>query len=170
MANPALTVDGTKMTTERWQQIDNLLQRVVDIGAAERTALLDELCTGYEDLRQEVESLISFQDVAQGFLEVPALEEAAYLLCEDQADSMEGLVFGRYRIGALLGVGGMAEVYLAEDTNLDHKVAIKFLPSYLETDKLAKRRLILEAQATAQLDHPNICRVYEVKEEANRSF
>ena len=158
------------MTPERWQQIDNLLQRVVDIGAAERTALLDELCTGDEDLRQEVESLISFQEMAQSFLEVPALEEEADLLSEDEAGSVGELVLGRYRIEAPLGAGGMGEVYLAEDTNLDHKVAIKFLPSYLEADEQAKRRLILEAKAAAQLDHPNICRVYEVKEEANRSF
>jgi serine/threonine protein kinase/Tfp pilus assembly protein PilF len=158
------------MTPESWQQIDGLLQRVVDLGVAERTALLDELCTGDEDLRQEVESLISFQEMAQSFLEVPALEEAADLLNEDEAGSVGNLVLGRYRIEAQLGAGGMGEVYLAEDTNLDSKVAIKFLPSYLEADELAKRRLILEAKATAQLDHPNICRVYKVKEEANRSF
>jgi tetratricopeptide (TPR) repeat protein/predicted Ser/Thr protein kinase len=158
------------MTPERWQQIDNILGRVVDIGVAERTALLEELCTGDDDLREEVESLISFQEEAQSFLEVSALEEQAYLLCENQTDSMEGLVLGRYRIERQLGAGGMGEVYLAEDTNLDHKVAIKFLPSYLEADKLAKQRLILEAKAAAQLDHPNICAVYEVKEEAGRSF
>jgi serine/threonine protein kinase/Tfp pilus assembly protein PilF len=158
------------MTPERWQQIDNLLQRVVDIGAAERNALLDQLCTGDEDLRQEVESLISFQEMAQSFLEVPALEESADLFSKDEAGSVGELVLGRYRIEAQLGAGGMGEVYLAEDTNLDTKVAIKFLPSYLEADELAKRRLILEAKATAQLDHPNICRVYKVKEEANRTF
>jgi serine/threonine protein kinase/tetratricopeptide (TPR) repeat protein len=158
------------MTPERWQQIDTLLQRVVDVGQAERIALLDELCTGDEDLRQEVESLISFQEMAECFLDVPALEEAADLLSKDEAVSVGDLVLGRYRIEAQLGAGGMGEVYLAEDTNLDSKVAIKLLPSYLEADELAKRRLILEAKATAQLDHPNICRVYKVKEEANRTF
>jgi serine/threonine protein kinase/uncharacterized protein HemY len=169
-ANPALTVKGKKMTPERWQQIDNLLEKVIDIDAAERGALLDELCTGDEDLRQELESLISFQEMAQDFLEVPAFEEAASLFSDDKTDPINELVIGRYRIEAELGVGGMGEVYLAEDTNLDTKVAIKFLPSYLEADESAKRRLVLEAKAVAQLDHPNICRVYEVKEEANRSF
>src|SRR6185295_1291418 len=135
-----------------------------------RTALLDELCTGDEGLRQEVESLMSFHEMAQDFLVVPALEEAAFLLCEDEEHPIEELVLNRYRIEKLLGVGGMGQVYLAEDINLAHKVAIKFLPSYMATDELAKRRLIREAQAAAQLDHPNICRVYEVKEETDRSF
>ena len=158
------------MTPERWQQIDNLLLRVIDISAAERTALLDELCTADEGLRQEVESLMSFHEMAQDFLVVPALEEAASLLCEDEEHPIKGLVLNRYRIEKLLGVGGMGQVYLAEDINLAHRVAIKFLPSYMATDELAKRRLIREAQAAAQLDHPNICRVYEVKEETDRSF
>jgi tetratricopeptide (TPR) repeat protein/predicted Ser/Thr protein kinase len=158
------------MTPARWQQIDDLLQKVIDLSAAERTALLDEVCRRDAELREQVESLISFQQSAQSFLETPAIEEAAYLLCDDDADSMEGLVLGRYRIGAPLGAGGMGRVYLAEDTNLDIKVAIKFLPWYLEADKLAKERLIREAKAAAQLDHPNICSVYEVKEEVDHSF
>jgi serine/threonine protein kinase/tetratricopeptide (TPR) repeat protein len=158
------------MTPERWQQIDNLLESVVGFSAAEQAALLDEVCAGDEDLRQEVESLMSFQEMAHSFLEVPAFEEAAYLLCEDDADPIGELILDRYRIERLLGTGGMGQVYLAEDTNLDHKVAIKFLPSYMEANELAKRRLIGEAKAAAQLEHPNICRVYKVKEDANRTF
>ena len=158
------------MTPERWQQIDNLLQRVVETGVEARPALLDEACSGDEGLRQEVQSLISFREMAQGFLEVPALEEAADFFDEDQAELMAGLMIGPYRIERQLGAGGMGEVYLAEDTKLDRKVAIKFLPPYLEADELAKKRLIREAKAAAKLDHPNICAVYEVKEEASRSF
>ena len=134
------------MTPERWQQIDNLLLRVVDIGAAERTALLDELCKGDEGLRQEVESLMSFHEMAQDFLVVPALEEVASSLGDDEEHSIEELVVDRYRIQKLLGVGGMGHVYLAEDTNLAHKVAIKFLPSYMASDELARRRLVREAK------------------------
>ena len=158
------------MTPERWNQIDNLLQGVLERPFAERATLLAEACAGDEFLRQEVESLISFREMAESFLEVPALEAAADLLCDGQAESMEGLVIGRYRIEALIGRGGMGEVYLAEDTNLDIKVAIKFLPSYLEKDELAKKRLIREAKAAAQLDHPNICSIYEVAEKAGHSF
>jgi serine/threonine protein kinase/Tfp pilus assembly protein PilF len=158
------------MTPERWQEIDNLLMKVVERPRAERTAFLDQACSDDETLRLEVESLITFREKARGFLEVSALEEAAYLLLDDENDPAPKLVIDRYRIEGPLGAGGMGDVYLAEDTNLDIKVAIKFLSPYLEEDQVAKQRLIREAKAAAKLDHPNICSVYEVKEEANRSF
>jgi len=156
------------MTPERWQRIDSLLQEAVKRPRGERAAFLDEVCPD-EASRKEVESLISFQEQAEDFLEVPAYEAAAGMLA-DQPESLVGLTVGTYRIERLLGAGGMGEVYLAEDTKLDRRVAIKFLPAYLEADELAKRRLIREAKAAAKLDHPNICATYEVAEEAGRSF
>jgi len=75
-----------------------------------------------------------------------------------------------YRIIKPLGAGGMGEVYLAQDTKLDRKVAIKFLPESLVADEQARKRLVREAQAAANLDHPNICAIHEVGEEDGRSF
>ena len=75
-----------------------------------------------------------------------------------------------YQIIELLGTGGMGEVYLAEDTTLERKVAIKFLRTESVGDEQAKKRLIREARAAARLDHPNICSIYEVGEEGDRSF
>src|SRR5215813_5051693 len=77
---------------------------------------------------------------------------------------------GRYEIRSKLGAGGMGEVYLAEDTQLDRKVAIKILPAESIADDRAKSRLIREARAAAKLDHSNICSIYEVTEEDSRSF
>ena len=77
---------------------------------------------------------------------------------------------GPYEILAPLGSGGMGEVYLAEDTRLDRKVAIKFLPAESIADEQAKRRLVREAKAAAALDHPNICSIYEVAEDDGRGF
>ena len=74
---------------------------------------------------------------------------------------------GHYKIRAKLGAGGMGEVYLAEDTKLNRKVAIKFLRPESTADLRAKRRLMREAQAAAALDHPNICAIHEVAEEVN---
>src|SRR6266496_1564183 len=79
-------------------------------------------------------------------------------------------VISHYRIIDKLGAGGMGEVYLAQDTKLDRKVAIKFLPESLVADEQARKRLVREAQAAARLDHPNICSIYEVSEDDGRSF
>jgi len=69
-----------------------------------------------------------------------------------------------YELISLLGKGGMGEVYLAQDTVLDRKVAIKFLPKEMQRDPSAKARLIREAKAAASLDHPFICKIYETGE------
>src|SRR5947209_6668861 len=81
-----------------------------------------------------------------------------------------GTKLGRYEIRSKIGAGGMGEVYLAQDTELDRKVAIKFLPESLVADEQARKRLVREARAAAKLDHSNICSMYEVGEENGRSF
>src|ERR1044071_10072778 len=81
-----------------------------------------------------------------------------------------GTRLGRYEIRSKLGQGGMGEVYLAEDTRLHRKVAIKVLPAEAISDKDANQRLLREAQAAAKLDHPNICAVHEVAEDNGRAF
>jgi serine/threonine protein kinase/tetratricopeptide (TPR) repeat protein len=75
-----------------------------------------------------------------------------------------------YRIVKKIGAGGMGEVYLAEDTKLDRKVAVKFLPSHLCQDDDCRARFKREAQAVAKLNHPNIIHVYEVSEYQSRPF
>jgi len=82
----------------------------------------------------------------------------------------DSTTLSHYRILSRLGAGGMGEVYLAEDTKLDRKVAIKLLPADSVPDEQAKKRLIREAKAAATLDHPNICAIHEVGEEDGRSF
>src|SRR2546425_11361445 len=81
-----------------------------------------------------------------------------------------GTKLGRYEIRSKVGEGGMGEVYLAEDTQLGRRVAIKLLPPETLSDEQARMRLVREAQAAAKLDHPNICAIYEVSEEDSRSF
>jgi serine/threonine protein kinase/tetratricopeptide (TPR) repeat protein len=75
-----------------------------------------------------------------------------------------------YRIIKKLGAGGMGEVFLAQDTRLERKVAIKILPAKSIEDGHARKRLIREAKAAATLDHPNICTIHEVNEEADHPF
>ena len=79
-------------------------------------------------------------------------------------------IAGKYKILTELGRGGMGVVYKAKDTRLKRTVALKFLPSELTKDKEAKKRFIQEAQATAALEHPNICIVHEVDEADGQTF
>jgi len=83
---------------------------------------------------------------------------------------MIGSTISHYRIIEKLGQGGMGEVYLAEDTKLDRRVALKFLPAALQKDAQARERLLREARATSKLDHPNILTVYDVRLEDDRGF
>ncbi|UCC44616.1 MAG: serine/threonine-protein kinase [Candidatus Zixiibacteriota bacterium] len=77
---------------------------------------------------------------------------------------------GHYRIVEKIGAGGMGEVYLAQDTKLNRKVALKFLPPHLCQDEDCRKRFTREAQAAAGLDHPNIAGIHEVGEYAGRPF
>ena len=81
-----------------------------------------------------------------------------------------GSTISHYRIGEKLGEGGMGVVYKAEDTQLRRTVALKFLSSETVGDDEVKARLIREAQASASLDHPNICAVYGIHEEQGQTF
>src|ERR1700676_1775934 len=83
---------------------------------------------------------------------------------------MVGEFISHYRILGKLGVGGMGEVYLAEDKRLGRKVAVKFLPAAVANDERARQRLLREARTAATLDHPNICAIYEVAEEGDYNF
>ncbi len=81
-----------------------------------------------------------------------------------------GTMVLRYRIIEKIGAGGMGEVYLAEDTELNRKVALKFLPLHLYQDAVCRARFKREAQATAKLSHPNIVTIFEVSEFNGRPF
>ncbi|MFC1629175.1 protein kinase [Gemmatimonadota bacterium] len=77
---------------------------------------------------------------------------------------------GPYRIIEQLGAGGMGEVWLAEDSRLDRKVAIKFLPYHAAHNEAERARFIQEAKAAARLTHPNIAQVHEINEEDGRFY
>src|SRR4029453_18540613 len=81
-----------------------------------------------------------------------------------------GTKLDRYEIRSELGAGGMGEVYLAEDTELHRKVALKVLPADVVTNNDRMRRFKQEATAAAALNHPNIAHIYEIGESAGTHF
>src|SRR5262245_39749627 len=82
----------------------------------------------------------------------------------------ESTRLGRYEICSPLGAGGMGEVYLAQDTLLDRKVALKLLPAELADNQERMRRFVQEAKASAALNHPNIAHIYEIGEADGTHF
>jgi len=82
----------------------------------------------------------------------------------------EGALISHYKVLKKLGGGGMGEVYVAEDSDLKRKVALKFLSQLIASDATNKARFLREARAAAALSHPNIVTIFEVAEFEGRAF
>jgi len=150
---------------ERWQQVERVYESALAKDASERASFLEDACAGDDDLRQEVESLLAYQERSEDFIESPALDVAAKLIAKQKSTTaVLGQMIKHYKIVAAIGAGGMGEVYLAEDTRLERRVALKFLPAHLTEDERYLRRFEQEARAVAALSHPNVCMIHEVIE------
>src|SRR5207253_1239958 len=157
------------MIAEHWHQVQELFHAALAREPGDRSIFLVGACSGNESLRREVESLIQSHEETSHFIDSPAFAAAAEMLA-DGHEFKPGQTLGHYEIHSALGEGGMGRVYLAEDTKLKRKVALKVLPAVHSGDEQARKRLLREAQAAAALDHPNICAIYEVDEESDRSY
>lgn len=153
------------MTAERYQRINQLADAVLEIPPDGRDAYLAEACSTDAGLRQEVELLVKAHESSDGFLEQPAFERMAQELARNpESSSLEGRELGRYRVLSRLGAGGHGEVWLAEDTQLSRKVAIKLLSADWGARPDRVRRLYAEARICSALNHPNIVTIYDTGE------
>lgn len=151
--------------SERWQQVEKLYHASLERDVEGRAAFLAQACAGDDSLRREVESLLAYEERAENFIESPALEVAAKVMAKNQSDTViAGNTLNQYKIISPIGAGGMGEVYLASDTRLERRVALKFLPAHFTQDKEHLRRFEQEARAVAALSHPNVCTIHEVFE------
>jgi len=157
------------MKPERWKQVDELLEAALDCPATERASFLDRVCSGDEELRHELESLL-ISDGQAGFIESPPARVAADLLTENQPKPSIGQRIAHYEVLSQIGSGGMGEVYLARDIGLGRKVALKLLPASLTADAQLRARFFREAQLASALDHPNICTIHEVGQASSFLF
>ena len=155
------------LTPRRWQKIKELFHAALECEADERRAFLDEACAGDERMRREVESLLAEHEQPYSLIDRPAFEVAAELVATEDFPSevgqaIVGQAIGPYKVINQIGRGGMGEVYLAQDSRLGRRVALKLLPSRYTTDKDRLRRFKQEARAASALNHPNIITIHEV--------
>lgn len=163
------------MNPERWRRINEVFHATLETPAAARGTFLDHACAGDAGLRAEVESLLAFHEGSPGFLESPAAQVAAPLLSgsplSGQPDELApGARVGPYVVLSEVGRGGMGVVYLAEDTRLGRKVALKALDPSVLADEQRRARLRQEARAAAALSHPGIATVYALEEVGDRLY
>src|SRR5262245_26285124 len=152
------------MSADRWRQIEELCHGALGLPTGERTKFLDQACEGDSTLREEVESLLAQEPHISEFLSRPAGVIPQLDASAASRGQLAGLRLGPYQIGALLGAGGMGEVYRALDDILGRDVAIKVLPSTLTADPEWSSRFEQEARVLASLNHPHIGTIFGIEE------
>jgi len=150
------------MNDDRLKKVEELYHAALERKPSQRSAFLDQACQGDDGLRREVDSLLDLEGKAANFIERPAVEEAAQAMAESRAQSLMGKRLGAYQIVPLVGVGGMGEVYLAQDSRLGRKVALKILPAAVAADQERMGRFVREAKAASALSHPNVAHIYDI--------
>jgi serine/threonine protein kinase len=142
-----------------WIKAKELFHETLAKPPTERDEFLKQACGQDEPLLKQVKELLDSYE--SGFMNEPALSKVVEAI-NDSNLLEEGSMFGRYRVARLIGSGGMGEVYLAHDAELDRPVALKLLHRDVAEDKERLRRFIQEARAASALNHPNILTIYEI--------
>jgi serine/threonine protein kinase len=160
------------MQADRWQKIEALFHQALEQSLQNRAVFLAAACGNDSELRKEVESLLATHQQGGGVLADTASDLAAEWAKVNQqfsppqksyrTEQLKLQQFGPYQVITKLGKGGMGDVYLAEDTRLRRKVALKLLPVELTNHKDWLRRFELEALAASATNHPNIITIYDI--------
>src|SRR5262249_34794928 len=148
------------MTPERWRQIEEVFQTIIERAPDERPSLLTQFCGGDDELRRQGESLLKYETAAP-FIQGP-VKGPAQSLSGDSRENLIGLRLGPYRITRLIGHGGMGAVYEAAraDNQFDQQVAIKVIKRGMDTD-FVRDRFSRERRILARLEHPHIARLMD---------
>ena len=158
------------MRPERWQQVKAVFYSALALPTDQRDGFLAVTCQGDDSLRREVEALIHSHEQTGSFIDSPAYKVAAQMLAGNKEELDAGQSLGAYKIISVLGAGGMGKVYLAHDTRLNRKVALKVLPPDLIDSHERITRFEQEAQAASSINHPNIITIHEIGAEGDLHF
>lgn len=153
------------MERSRLDKIEQIYQEAVELPLDKRGSFLDGACAGDTKLRGEVDSLLRYENEVSNFIDSPPALLAAELFDpEGEAPTLIREQISHYRVERSLGRGGMGEVYLATDTRLQRRVALKVLTQSVVGDAERLMRFEREAHAASALNHPNILTVHEFGE------
>ena len=166
------------MTPERWQKIEDIFQAALDLSGAAREKFIRAECADDEDLQLEVEKYVARFETEDSFLESPVWTDSRFLRSQVKREIIESLDedivpqrveksyigerVGVYELKKELGKGGMGIVYLAEraDGEFLQNVAVKLIKRGMDSDFIVKR-FRHERQILANLNHPNIARLFD---------
>src|ERR1700733_152044 len=187
-------------SSDRWQRLEALFYAALDLPPEARSEFLETNCGSDADLRKEIEILLASAYMPLESLQKPVLVAAQQIMADlipeenfsaqphpnhvpDKNDPAKdrplklhtgiippGTLLAHYEVISLLGSGGMGQVYLARDTRLRRKVALKMLLPELIDDQRDLHRFEHEALAVSALNHPNILTIFEFGEAAGRHF
>jgi hypothetical protein len=150
------------MNPDRFRRVQDLFHAALGRAPGDRESFVREAAGGDTELEAEVLSLVTVHRDGDGLLD-SALREA-------EAPLLDGQLVGPYRVSSEIGRGGMGVVYLAEDTRLGRRVALKALSPRLVPDRTQQERFRREAVVAASLSHPAIATIYAMEEVAGRFY
>jgi predicted Ser/Thr protein kinase len=153
------------VTPKQWERLKDVFQDALEQPAHARRAFIAERCADDVTVLREAEALLATHETAGTFLDEPARVDPA-----DLETLLPGTVIGSYKVLDEIGRGGMGVVYLAEDTRLGRRVALKALPSTLAMHPDLRQRLRREARAAATISHPAVAVVYALEEMGDHLF
>ena len=157
---------------ERWKVIEDLFHQSLQLPLESRSVFLAEACGSDTELRKQIEALLESASKPSSMVEDRIVKAAHDFVSVRNGSSgvATGKMIGHYEVISWLGAGGMGEVYLARDTRLKRKVAIKVLAPSLTHDERGLRRFEQEALAASALNHPNILTIFEFGQEQGIHF
>ena len=156
---------------ERWKIIEDLFHQCLDMSPEARAAFLADHCGSDADLRNQVEALVNSASKQFTVVEDRIVKAAQDFVAAGTTSTIAaGRMIAHYEILSWLGAGGMGEVYLAQDTRLKRKVAIKLLKPAMSDDERGLRRFEQEALAASALNHPNILTIFEFGNEQGTRY